>query len=144
MHGHKTLKERIRAAGLRATPGRLVLAGFLEHVHQPIGTPALTERFVPSEFDLATLYRMLKSFEEKKLVREVTIDSRFASYEWVENENSHHHHLVCKSCGLIVEIPPCDLKGLESRVLAETKGFGEISSHSLEFFGLCRTCLKKK
>jgi Fur family ferric uptake transcriptional regulator len=143
MHAHKTLKDRIRAAGLRATPGRLALAEWLEHAHQPVGTPALAEQFVPSEFDLATLYRTLKSFEEKNLVRSVTIDTRFASYEWVEDEDSHHHHLVCKNCGLIVEIPPCDLSGLEKKVLAETSGFAKITSHSLEFFGICRNCLKK-
>jgi len=139
-----TMKDRIRAAGLRATPGRLALAEWLEQAHAPVGTPALAERFVPSEFDLATLYRTLKSFEERKLVRSVVIDARYASYEWVEDASEHHHHLVCTKCGLIVEIPPCDLSSLEKKVLAGTSGFASVTSHSLEFFGICRACLKKR
>ena len=137
------LRERIHAAGFRATPSRLAVAELLEKAHQPIGTPALTEALVPNELDLATLYRTLNSFEEKGLVRHVAVDQRFASYEWIEDEGHHHHHLVCKTCGLIEEISDCEFETLEKSVLKDAKQFAEISSHSLEFFGICKKCSKK-
>lgn len=139
-----TLKERIRAAGFRATPSRLAVAELLEKAHQPIGTPTLAEALVPNELDLATLYRTLNSFEEQDLIRRVNLDPRFASYEWIEDEGHHHHHLVCKTCGLIEEISDCEFETLEKSVLNDAKQFSEISSHSLEFFGICKKCSKKK
>ena len=77
-HRPLSLKEELRAAGFRATPSRLAIAELLESAHKPLGTPALAEALVPKELDLATLYRTLKSFEEKGLVRHVAIDQRFA------------------------------------------------------------------
>ncbi len=140
-HRPLSLKEELRAAGFRATPSRLAIAELLESAHKPLGTPALAEALVPKELDLATLYRTLKSFEEKGLVRHVAIDQRFASYEWVEEEGQHHHHLVCEKCGLIEEIPDCELESLERSVLKETTKFAHINSHSLEFFGTCKRCV---
>ncbi|MCK9360955.1 transcriptional repressor [Patescibacteria group bacterium] len=138
-----SLKEELRAAGFRATPGRLALAQLLMDAHGPLGTPTMAEKLVPGIFDLATLYRTLKSFEEAKLVRMVPIDQRFASYEWIEDEHGHHHHLVCQFCGLIEEIPPCDLETLEKKVLAGAPRFASVTSHSLEFFGTCLKCRKR-
>lgn len=142
-HRPLSLKEELRAAGFRATPSRLAVAELLEKAHKPLGTPALAEALVPKELDLATLYRTLKSFEEKGLIHHVAIDQRFASYEWVEEEGNHHHHLVCKTCGLIEEISDCGLESLETSVLKEASQFSQITSHSLEFFGLCKGCEKK-
>lgn len=144
MHSHHplSLKERLRAIGFRATPSRLAIAEYMQKAAKPLGTPTLAEAFVPKELDLATLYRTLKSFEEKGLIRHVAIDQRFASYEWVEEEGHHHHHLVCKTCGLIEEIPDCELEGLERQVLKDSSQFLTIDSHSLEFFGTCKSCAR--
>lgn len=142
LHHPLSLKDRLRAAGFRATPSRLAIATLLEQAHQPVGTPTLAETLVPQELDLATLYRTLKSFEEKSLIRHVAIDQRFASYEWVEEDGEHHHHLICQTCGLIEEIPDCELESLEKRVLKQATRFREIHSHSLEFFGVCKACKK--
>lgn len=135
-----SLKEQLRSVGFRVTPSRLAIAELLEQAHKPLGTPTLAKAFVPNELDLATLYRTLKSFEEKGLIRHVAIDQRFASYEWVEEEGQHHHHLICKTCGLIEEIPDCELESLEKTVLKKTSHFAQIASHSLEFFGTCKNC----
>ncbi len=136
-----SLKEQLNSAGFRATPSRLAIAEYMRHAAKPLGTPVLAEAFVPHELDLATLYRTLNSFEEKGLIRHVAIDQRFASYEWVEEEGHHHHHLVCKTCGLIEEIPDCELESLEKQVLKESSHFSHITSHSLEFFGTCKRCV---
>ncbi len=138
-----SLKEELRASGFRATPGRLALAERLKGAQGPLGTPALAKELVPSTFDLATLYRTLKSFEDRQLIRSVPIDQRFASYEWIEDDHGHHHHLVCQTCGLIEEIPPCDLEAMEKDVLAGAPRFASVNSHSLEFFGTCLKCQKR-
>ncbi len=143
-HRTLTLKEQLRASGFRATPGRLAVAEFLEKNHRPLGTPELVKALVPRELDLTSLYRTLSSFTEEGLVKLVPLDQRFASYEWVHEDDAHHHHLVCKICGLIEEISQCHLETLEKRVLDSTPRFKEITSHSLEFFGTCTSCAKKR
>lgn len=134
-----SLKERLRAAGFRATPARLNIATLLEEAHHPLATPVLIKKFVPHLLDLATLYRTLKSFEEKSLIKRLSFDERHASYEWI-HEGDHHHHLVCERCGCIEEIPECHLELLEKRILKDSVQFVALNSHSLEFFGVCRAC----
>ncbi|MEO5927760.1 MAG: Fur family transcriptional regulator [Patescibacteria group bacterium] len=135
-------KELLHTAGLRATPGRLALIDFLQSQHEPVGTPELTKRFVPKTMDTATLYRTLEAFEENGLVRTASIDRNYASYEW-NQDREHHHHLVCIVCKKIEDIPDCDLEAISKTLIKNSKQFDSISSHSLEFFGICKTCSKK-
>jgi Fur family ferric uptake transcriptional regulator len=51
---------------------------------------------------------------------------------------THHHHLVCRSCGRTVEIAGPTVEAW-ARSVAEKHGFTEVS-HQLELFGLCAEC----
>jgi Fur family ferric uptake transcriptional regulator len=50
----------------------------------------------------------------------------------------HHHHLVCRSCGLTVEVADPPVERWAARVAAE-HGFADVQ-HQLEVFGTCRAC----
>jgi len=50
----------------------------------------------------------------------------------------HHHHLVCKRCGLVAEVPGCALQPVE-RELERQNNFA-ITDHALTFFGTCQEC----
>lgn len=52
--------------------------------------------------------------------------------------NSHHHHLVCLRCGMVVNVANCDLTE-QVRKLSQSTGF-RIDGHRLEYFGLCGLC----
>jgi len=85
--------------------------------------------------DKTTIYRILMSFEELGLVREVNLGDREIRYELANNE--HHHHLVCEKCRSIE-----DVELNEAELLREVKNQSsfKIKSHSLEFFGICKKC----
>jgi Fur family ferric uptake transcriptional regulator len=51
---------------------------------------------------------------------------------------SHHHHLVCRSCGRTVEIEGPAVERWADRVAGE-HGFTDVS-HTLEVFGTCPDC----
>jgi Fur family ferric uptake transcriptional regulator len=51
---------------------------------------------------------------------------------------SHHHHLVCRSCGTTVEVEGPAVERWADRLAAE-RGFTDVS-HTLEIFGTCRNC----
>ncbi|MNL68204.1 Zinc uptake regulation protein [compost metagenome] len=50
----------------------------------------------------------------------------------------HHHHLICRSCGLTVEIEATDVEQWAKRT-AERHGFRD-AEHVVDIFGLCANC----
>jgi Fur family ferric uptake transcriptional regulator len=50
----------------------------------------------------------------------------------------HHHHLICRSCGLAVEIEATDVEQW-ARQTAAAHGFIE-AEHVVDIFGLCASC----
>ena len=50
----------------------------------------------------------------------------------------HHHHLICRSCGLTVEIEATDVEQWARRT-AEDHGFRD-AEHVVDIFGLCAAC----
>ena len=53
----------------------------------------------------------------------------------------HHHHLLCRSCGLTVEVADPPVERWAAKIAAE-HGFRDVQ-HSLEVFGTCEACAGK-
>ena len=53
----------------------------------------------------------------------------------------HHHHLICRNCGLTVEIEAEDAERW-ARSVAATHGFVE-AQHVIDVFGLCPSCASR-
>jgi Fur family ferric uptake transcriptional regulator len=51
---------------------------------------------------------------------------------------SHHHHLICRSCGLTIEIEADEVEQWAKNVAAE-HGFTD-PQHIVDVFGTCRAC----
>jgi Fur family ferric uptake transcriptional regulator len=51
---------------------------------------------------------------------------------------SHHHHLICRNCGLTVEIEADEVESWASQIAAK-HGFSQ-PSHVVDVFGLCAKC----
>ncbi len=130
------LRNVLRARGYRATPGRLRLLAFLEHAERPLPV-SLIYKGLNAAIDEVTLYRALEALCEAGVLNRVDMRKTGAHYEFA---HSHHHHLVCKTCGVIEDVKDCPDKSLESRVLLQSKQFNSIAAHSMEFFGVCRSC----
>lgn len=54
----------------------------------------------------------------------------------------HHHHLICRSCGLTVEIAATDVEQW-ARSTAAAHGFTE-AEHVVDIFGICASCAKTR
>jgi Fur family transcriptional regulator, ferric uptake regulator len=54
----------------------------------------------------------------------------------------HHHHLICRSCGLTVEIEATDVEQWARRTAA-LHGFTE-AEHVVDIFGLCTPCARAR
>ena len=86
---------------------------------------------------LATVYRNLQALADTGEVDVLHSDIGESMFRLC-NESDHHHHLVCRNCGLSVEITAEEVESWAARV-AEHHGFQELS-HTVEIFGLCRNC----
>ena len=93
-----------------------------------------------SALSQTTIYRALKVLTEAGLARELVINGE-AHYE-SNFRRAHHDHLICSSCGAIMEFRHAEIERLQD-VVAHRFGF-TIESHRHEIFGLCRDCGAKK
>lgn len=89
-----------------------------------------------SPIGLATVYRALAD-----LAIEGEADSLQQEGESLYRActpGSHHHHLICRSCGLTVEIE-ADAVEDWARAVATQHGFTQ-PNHVVDVFGLCAAC----
>lgn len=131
------LIDILRKVGYRATPGKVAILSELMSTDQPMKITELINK-LDRTIDQATVYRVLESFAEHKLVRRVCFGDRSTRYELSLGAH-HHHHLICEKCDLIEDVTICDER-LEKKVLTHSKLFGKVKHHSVEFFGLCKKC----
>ena len=85
---------------------------------------------------LATVYRTLQRLVEAGEVDLLRTEDGEASYR--RCSDTHHHHLVCRTCGATVEVEGPAVERW-TRTIAEEHGYADVS-HTLEIFGSCATC----
>jgi len=89
---------------------------------------------------IATVYRTLELLEEIDVLKKVDFGDGRARYEVRDEDNEHHHHLVCQRCGKITEFEDDLLVKLETAIYRKT-GF-RITEHVAKFYGVCAECQK--
>lgn len=85
---------------------------------------------------LATVYRTLQLLAASGEIDVLRSELGEAIYR--RCSGSHHHHLVCRSCGTTVEVEGPTVERWTSAIAAE-HGFSAVS-HTLEIFGTCPRC----
>jgi Fur family ferric uptake transcriptional regulator len=77
------------------------------------------------------------------VVRRIAASDEFARFELAEDLTEHHHHLLCTSCGRVIDVTPT--AAFERTVaravqeLAAQEGFHP-TSHALDVVGRCSSC----
>jgi Fur family ferric uptake transcriptional regulator len=90
-----------------------------------------------SSVGLATVYRAVQSLSEHGDVDVLRTEDGESVYRRCE-QRSHHHHLVCRSCGRTVEIEAGQAEAWAAQVGA-AHGFDDVD-HTIELVGTCATC----
>jgi Fur family ferric uptake transcriptional regulator len=132
-------KDELNEVELRATPARLALMNLLEASDKPLDVQTMIDYLEKKDFktDPATVFRIVNMFTEKGLTKQIQLQEGKARYELATSTD--HHHLVCTYCGDIQDISDCNIEVLESHI--EKKKNFKVTSHALEFYGLCVKCL---
>ena len=85
---------------------------------------------------LSTVYRTLQALADAGDVDMLRTEEGEAIYR--RCSTTHHHHLVCRSCGRTVEVEGPTVERWADSVASE-HGFTDVS-HTLEIFGTCPSC----
>lgn len=138
---HDTVAARLQQGDSRYTRHRRALIEVLKAARQPMTIAEILE--VATHLPQSSVYRNLAVFEETGLVQRLVGAGDFARFELAEDLLGHHHHLVCRSCGSMLDVElPAELEEEIERALAAVarrKRF-QLHSHRLDLLGLCRSC----
>lgn len=132
------LRSRLRAVGLRATPGRIRALGVLEAAGRPLTHAELAASPPLADLDAITLYRMLDAFAERGLAHRVQgTDGVWRTAAQPRDQAGcpgNHPHFLCLSCGTMICLPDQPLPRVDVPAGAT------VSGRHLVAFGRCGAC----
>ena len=130
-------ESMLRAAALRVTRPRLaVLAAVHGHPHADTDSLIGIVRRESGEVSHQAVYDVLRTLTEVGLLRRFHPEGSVARYEARVGDN--HHHLVCRSCGSIVDVD-CAVGDTPCLTASDDHGF-VVDEAEVVFWGLCPGC----
>lgn len=136
------LSIMLKEANLRVTAHRLAILSFLSKARQPITVYEIVETLRKKEdIDQATVYRNLSSLCDALLLRRLDFNHGHAHYEFETGRASHQ--LVCNTCETIEKIEGISIDDTVKKMLKKSKKFKNITTHSIEIYGVCKSCSQK-
>lgn len=131
------VEARLREKSLRVTgPRRAVLAAVQEHPHADTDTLIKVVRASVGAVSHQAIYDVLRVLTDVGLVRRIQPAGATARYEARVGDN--HHHLVCRSCGDIVDVD-CAVGGAPCLTADEDHGF-VVDEAEVVYWGICPDC----
>jgi Fur family ferric uptake transcriptional regulator len=128
---------RLREKSLRVTKPRLaVLAAMQEHPHADTDTVIRAVRESVGTVSHQAIYDVLRVFTDVGLVRRMQLAGTTARYEARVGDN--HHHLVCRSCGDIVDVD-CAVGRAPCLTADDDHGF-VVDEAEVVYWGTCPSC----
>jgi Fe2+ or Zn2+ uptake regulation protein len=91
----------------------------------------------------SSAYRHLVDLQGAGVVRRIAAEDEFARFELAEDLTEHHHHLLCITCGRVIDVTPTPaFEGIVAKMvkqLAAQRGF-RATAHTLDVIGHCANC----
>ena len=127
----------IRQHGLKSTQQRDVIVDqFLKSTgHISIDDLLQRVKRKNSNIGYATVYRTMKLLTECGIAAPRQFGDGQTRFEVMLDEH-HHDHLICLSCGLILEFENHTIEQLQDEMASQLGGF-KLVRHKLELYGLC-------
>ena len=135
------LLQQLRQRGCRLTPQRVaILRTVLNSPDHPTAEQIFNQ--VWDQFpmtSMATVYNTLALLKDMGALLEIDLGHGGARYDGFNPQP--HSHLICTRCHTILDTALPELASLQASV-AQSTGF-QITSHRLDFFGICPNCQPK-
>ena len=88
---------------------------------------------------IATVYRTLTLLEESDIVSSISFGVQGKKYEL--GLKKHHDHLICTSCGEIIEFFDETIESQQEKIAKEFNF--QMTDHTMKIVGLCEKCQNK-
>lgn len=127
----------LRAAGLRVTVQRAaVLSAVARIPHADTASIIQAARLAVPDMSHQAVYDALRTLTGAGLLRCIEPAGTSARYEARTGDN--HHHLICRSCGVIVDV---DCSAGEAPCLSPADGQGFVVDEAeVVYWGRCPAC----
>ncbi len=135
--------EFLKRKSLKTTRERTALLKEIFSTHKHFDADDLVDRMREAggqKVSRATVYRTLELLHECGLVGRVRLNEEKYRYERLR-KGEHHDHLICTSCGKVMEFVDPRIEELQNEV-CQRSDFHAIS-HAHQIRGLCTTCHRK-
>ncbi len=140
------LRQKFREREYKLTPQRqIILQVFIDNRDKHLSAEDVHNivRQQSNDIGLATVYRTLELLSELDVLQKMDFGDGRSRYEINETSTPHHHHhLICLSCGKVIEFEDDLLEELENTI-AQNSNF-TIVDHQVKFYGYCQECRKKR
>ncbi len=131
------VEQLLRGAGLRVTKPRIaVLETLAAHPHTDTAEVLADVRTRLDSVSHQAVYDCLATLSGAGLVRRIQPAGAIAHYELQSGDN--HHHLVCRSCAAVVDVP-CATGSAPCLDAADHHGY-VIDEAEVIYWGTCPAC----
>ena len=138
MSQSRNIASKISEQGYRLTPQRMMILAAIENNDAHISAEEIYTQVIAKypNVNISTVYRTLELLKRLGLVTETDLGGGRVRYH--SAEKGHHHHLVCRQCGAIIDLDESVLSSVKNVLLRE---YGFIADlRHLAIFGHCANC----
>jgi len=128
--------------GLKLTNERVALVReiFSQHYHFEADELLFKMKEKRLKISRATIYRTLELLVKSGMVRRVHLGEDHYHYEYVSGD-SHHDHLICTTCGTVIEFHDPVLEERQLEICGRKKFTPTF--HNLQILGICDSCRRR-
>ena len=138
---HRGVAAKLLAVEQQYTANRRAVTSVLADADGPMTLPEILA--ADPSLAQSSAYRTLAVLVDAGVVRRLVHGNDHAHYELAEHLTEHHHHLVCDSCGTVVDVTlPARVESTMDRSFADAAdkhGF-TASRHNVDIYGTCAAC----
>src|SRR4030042_2906935 len=119
MEHHRNLTAELTERGYRLTPQRMMIISSIENSTNHISAEEIYAQVVARypNVNISTVYRTLELLKRLGLVTETDLGEGRVRYH--PADKGHHHHLVCRECGAIIDLDESILSLVRGALLRE-------------------------
>jgi len=134
----RDIAARLASSGYRLTPQRLMILAAIENSDNHISAEEIHAQIVARypNVNVSTVYRTLELLTRLGLVTETDLGEGRVRYH--PADKGHHHHLVCRECGAIIDLDESLLTALKGALLREYRFDADL--RHLAIIGRCANC----
>jgi Fur family transcriptional regulator, ferric uptake regulator len=141
---HPEVAVRMARVEQRYTKARRTLVDTLAAAGRPLSIPEILA--AAPAMPQSSAYRNVTALIDAKAVRRVAGTDDHGRFELAEDLAGHHHHLICETCGQVLDVaasPRLERALAEAaRVAEEDTGF-TVDDHRIDLVGTCKDCRQR-